>query len=208
MTRTGSPATPQLVTEESAPASVAVLRSIDHMRKHLDEPLHLIDHAIAGGYSPYHFHRLFVASTGTTPARFLMAERMAEAKRLLAATCLLVRSIQQATGYASLGTFTTQFTRAVGTSPGAFRRIIDATAGVPLSSALPPDRRSIGIPIATALDDDWVTVAGVFADGCPEGTAARSAPGALCWPSRYPLPRNSPCSPYPRLRRLESRADR
>lgn len=170
MTRTGwvahsLPAAP----DDSGPGPSAVQRSIDHLRRHLDEPLRLADHAHAGNYSPYHFHRLFLESTGTTPGRFLMAERMAEAKQLLAHTGLLVCTVQRTTGYASLGTFTTQFTRAVGVSPGAFRRLIDSTAGTRLSDALPPDRRSIGIPFHNELGADWVTVAGRFADGCPEG---------------------------------------
>ncbi|WP_405164826.1 helix-turn-helix transcriptional regulator [Nocardia sp. NBC_01499] len=81
----------------------------------------LSDHANAGLFSPFHFHRVFHRITGATPGRFLAAVRMAEAQRLLARTQLRIGDVCSDVGYSSLGTFSTQFRRMVGVSPSSFR---------------------------------------------------------------------------------------
>ena len=103
----------------------AVRRAIAGMQAMLFEPLRLEHVAAAAIYSPFHFHRTFRQITSTTPARFLASLRMQRAKQLLADTDLTVTVISGLVGYESLGTFTTQFGRLVGTSPGRFRHLVD-----------------------------------------------------------------------------------
>ncbi len=103
----------------------AVRRAIAGMQEMLFEPLRLEHVAAAAIYSPFHFHRTFRQITSTTPARFLASLRMQRAKQLLADTDLTVTVISGLVGYESLGTFTTQFGRLVGTSPGRFRHLVD-----------------------------------------------------------------------------------
>lgn len=103
----------------------AVRRAIAGMQAMLFEPLRLEHVAAAAIYSPFHFHRTFRQITSTTPARFLASLRMQRAKQLLASTDLTVTVISGLVGYESLGTFTTQFGRLVGTSPGRFRHLVD-----------------------------------------------------------------------------------
>jgi len=75
------------------------------------------------GVSPFHFLRSFRRWTGVTPALFLSALRLEEAKRLLLTTDRSVTDICFDVGYNSLGTFTTRFTQLVGLSPARLRRL-------------------------------------------------------------------------------------
>jgi AraC family transcriptional regulator len=102
----------------------AVQRAIAVMRHALDRPLQLADIASSGGYSPFHFHRIFREITSLTPGRFLTALRIEEARRLLAGSPMTVGEIGVRVGCASLGTFTTQFTRLVGLPPARFRTLV------------------------------------------------------------------------------------
>lgn len=104
----------------------AVHRAIVGMHDMLFEALRLEDVAAAAIYSRFHFHRTFRQITSTTPARFLASLRMQRAKQLLADSDLTVTVISGLVGYESLGTFTTQFGRLVGTSPGRFRQLVDS----------------------------------------------------------------------------------
>ncbi|MGW4501111.1 helix-turn-helix domain-containing protein [Micromonospora sp. NPDC004336] len=115
--------------EQSREAAAA--RAIDYMRRHLSEPLQLADLARVVPFSPFHFHRLFRDVTTMTPARFLAALRMAEARRMLLHSGLTVTAISGHVGYTSAGTFTTQFSRLVGTSPGHFRQLARLLADRP-----------------------------------------------------------------------------
>ena len=60
-----------------------VNRAIDHVVGHLDEPLRLRDLARAALLSPFHFHRVFQALLGSTPAEFVQRLRLEKAVGLL-----------------------------------------------------------------------------------------------------------------------------
>ena len=100
----------------------AVKRVIHFMEDRLDEPVTIDDMAKAAKFSKFHFTRLFRRETGLSPARFLSALRIEEAKRLLVTTTLRVADISLLVGYTSVGTFTTRFTTSVGVSPTRYRR--------------------------------------------------------------------------------------
>ena len=153
----------------------AVVRAIIQIRGHLDEPLHLSDHASVGAYSPFHFHRMFREVTGTTPARFLAAERMARAKDLLAHSTLLIRRVQKMVGYDSLGTFTSQFSRTVGVTPGEFRRLVDQAAGLTLSDCDPDPGLRSGLPALSVDAPGWFCTAGFFVADLPAGAPTGGA---------------------------------
>jgi len=73
------------------------------------------------GMSHFHFIRRFEAVFGETPHQFRTRERLKEAQKLLARghsvteTCLEV-------GFASIGSFSTLFTRTVGVPPSIYQR--------------------------------------------------------------------------------------
>ncbi|MDT0453617.1 AraC family transcriptional regulator [Streptomyces hesseae] len=116
---------PAVRPSPSAEQLASVERAIRRMRDHLGETQCLTDHAEAGLFSPFHFHRVFRGVTAVTPARFLAALRMAEAQRMMIRGSPRVTDVCTAVGYASLGTFTTQFTRLVGMSPSRFKALVD-----------------------------------------------------------------------------------
>jgi AraC family transcriptional regulator len=73
--------------------------------------------------SPCHMARLFHQETGLTPSGFLLAVRMEQARRKLLRSERSIADIADEVGYASLGAFTSRFTKVVGVSPGKYRRI-------------------------------------------------------------------------------------
>ncbi|GAA2520048.1 helix-turn-helix domain-containing protein [Winogradskya humida] len=115
----------------------AVRRAIAQMRDDLCAPLRLADLARTASFSPFHFHRVFRATTGETPARFLAALRMAKARRLLMRSRSSVAMISSAVGYTSVGTFTTQFRRLVGLPPERFRHLARRLDGLLIGGRSP-----------------------------------------------------------------------
>src|SRR4029453_9346425 len=63
-----------------------VQRAIDFVEAHLFEELPLTAIAERGSCSPWHFHRLFVALTGETPATYVWKRRLSEICRRLIET--------------------------------------------------------------------------------------------------------------------------
>ncbi|GAA0458469.1 AraC family transcriptional regulator [Actinoplanes capillaceus] len=99
------------------------------MWERYNEPLSLDMMANSAFLSRFYFSRLFRATTGTSPARFLAAIRLYQAKTQLRETAYTVTDIAYNVGYNSLGTFISRFTRSVGVSPARYRSL--AQAGMP-----------------------------------------------------------------------------
>jgi AraC family transcriptional regulator len=115
-----------------------VHRAVVAMRDRYDEPLSLDALAKVAMMSKFHFLRTFQNVTGVTPARFLSAVRINEAKRLLRTTSLNVLDVSIQVGYNSVGSFTRRFTESVTLSPTQYRRSFqgDTTARAnPLGSS-------------------------------------------------------------------------
>ncbi|HXU30582.1 MAG TPA: AraC family transcriptional regulator, partial [Thermoanaerobaculia bacterium] len=115
------------------PRSV-VEQAVGWLRAHLAEEISIEEMAEGTGVTPFHFLRTFRHWTGVTPALYLSALRLEEAKRLLLTTDRSVTDICFDVGYNSLGTFTTRFTQLVGLSPTRLRLLgsgfrLDALAG-------------------------------------------------------------------------------
>lgn len=96
-------------------------RDLIHAEAH--RRLRLDQIAAAASLSPHHFHRLFGAAFRVTPGRYVTDLRLARAARLLAATDAPVTEICLSVGFESLGSFSTRFRRAFGTSPASWRKI-------------------------------------------------------------------------------------
>jgi AraC family transcriptional regulator len=99
-----------------------IQRAIDFVEAHLFDDLPLTAVAERSGSSPWHFHRLFVALTGETPATYVWKRRLSEICRRLVETRQPLVDIALDCGFESQATFTRAFTRHVGLSPGRFRR--------------------------------------------------------------------------------------
>lgn len=94
----------------------------DYVQAHIREPLRIAHFAELLGMSTGHFHRRFVATTGTTPLRWIGEQRIATAKVLLKDRGLSVLEISLAVGIASPSRFARQFRQVTGLSPRDYRR--------------------------------------------------------------------------------------
>ncbi|MFD1543789.1 helix-turn-helix transcriptional regulator [Nonomuraea guangzhouensis] len=96
-------------------------RAHDHIDRHYRAALDLDQLAAVAGVSKFHFARSFEAAYGETPIRYLTRRRIERAQDLLRVANLTVTEVCMAVGFASLGSFSSRFTRLVGESPTAYR---------------------------------------------------------------------------------------
>ena len=95
--------------------------AIDHIVGHLDEPLRLRDLARVAILSPFHFHRVFQALIGSTPADFVQRLRLEKALGLLShPRPPSLTMIALACGFSSSSDFSRSFKRRFGIPPSSF----------------------------------------------------------------------------------------
>lgn len=94
---------------------------IDYLRTHLERRLTLEELAGVAGLSPFHFLRTFRAQYHVTPQQMLMALRLLEAKRLLAANQPPAQ-VAAATGMTDQAHLTRAFARRYGVTPARYQR--------------------------------------------------------------------------------------
>ncbi len=88
----------------------------------LGDPLTVADLARHAGWAPRTFARRFLAETGTTPLRWLTAQRLLEARRLLETTDLPVDQIAARCGLGTAANLRLHLARDAATTPTAYRR--------------------------------------------------------------------------------------
>lgn len=96
-------------------------RATEYIEENLAEDLSLADVARAANFSPYHFARLFKASTGTSPHQYIIRRRVERARVLLTTTRWPIAQIAHEVGFASASHLSTHFRRAFGVTPTDFR---------------------------------------------------------------------------------------
>jgi AraC-like DNA-binding protein len=114
----GHARTPPAATAAGAPRFSAV---VDYLRAHLAQRLTLEDLAAVAGLSPFHFLRSFQAHHHVTPQQMLMAVRLFDAKRRLAADEAPAQ-VAAATGLSDQAHLTRAFVRRYGVTPARYRR--------------------------------------------------------------------------------------
>ncbi len=87
----------------------------------MHRPITVADLASRAGYSTRTFARRFVDETGTTPLRWLTAQRLLEARRLLEASDVSVEEVAQRTGLGTTANLRLHLAREIGTTPTAYR---------------------------------------------------------------------------------------
>lgn len=118
-------------------------RVLQYIDAHLGKEIMVEELASAAALSRFHFSRMFKATTGQTPQKFLGQRRLELAKALLAEGRSITQ-IAQACGFASESNFGRSFHRATGVTPGRYRKLArgqrtpgTAGAGVLMNAAHP-----------------------------------------------------------------------
>ena len=99
-----------------------VLAAVELIRENLGRELRLDELARASFMSVSHFAHRFRQEVGESPRRFVISERIARAKRLLAGTDRSAQDIARELGYESPYFFYRQFRQKTGMTTGEFRR--------------------------------------------------------------------------------------
>lgn len=93
----------------------------DWLRENLCRPVTLAELGRAASLSPRTLARRFERDVGTTPMRWVAAERISAAKELLEVTDLTIDRISYEVGFGSPVTFRAAFTQEVGITPTRYR---------------------------------------------------------------------------------------
>jgi len=96
--------------------------TVGWLQEHLHEQVTVEDLAARSAMSPRTFARRFTGSTGTTPYQWLIHQRIQLAQRLLETSNLPIDSVAEKTGFSTAANLRKHFSRAVHTSPHAYRR--------------------------------------------------------------------------------------
>jgi transcriptional regulator GlxA family with amidase domain len=96
-------------------------------QEHLDEPMAVEDLARRAAMSPRSFARRFRAATGTSPHRWLIAQRVLLAQRLLETTDQPIEEVAWRCGLGTSANLRLHFSAMVRCSPAAYRRTFQET---------------------------------------------------------------------------------
>jgi AraC family transcriptional regulator len=121
-----------LAIQRATPADYVerVNRAIDHVTRHLGEPLRLDKVAKVACFSPYHFHRVFRTVMGETLHDFVWRLRLERALFLMArAKRLRLTDIALQCGFASSSDFSRAFKTKYGKAPRSFDVAAHTRAG-------------------------------------------------------------------------------
>src|SRR4030081_290098 len=108
-----------------------LLRARDAMDRTYAQPLDVPSVARIACVSEAHFIRIFRATFGETPHRYLQRRRVERSMFLLRETERSITDICLDVGFSSLGTFSRTFRDIVGESRTAYRQRAEVTATVP-----------------------------------------------------------------------------
>jgi AraC family transcriptional regulator, transcriptional activator FtrA len=100
-----------------------VARSMSWALAHLDEPITVPRLARQASMSTRSYLRHFARTSGTSPIRWLIGQRVRASLALLETTDRSVEQIAAAVGFDSAVTYRHHFARAMHTSPSAYRRV-------------------------------------------------------------------------------------
>jgi len=115
-----------------------ISRTLEWVKQRLDEPMPISRMASAAHMSTRTFVRAFRAATGTTPASWVRALRLHEARRMFELTDASVETIAEQCGFGSAVTLRQNFSSAFATTPAEYRRHFRARPRVePQSSGSP-----------------------------------------------------------------------
>ena len=97
-------------------------RASAYVESHLDAKINVPDVAETCALSPNYFNRLFKRTTGLTLHQWVLEQRVAKARQLLAETSMPLSEVAMVTGFADQTHFTRVFSNRNRMSPMAWRR--------------------------------------------------------------------------------------
>ena len=137
-----------------------VNRAIDHVTRHLAEPLPLEEVARVACFSPYHFHRIFRALVGETLHAFVKRVRLERALFLISRReGASLTDVAFACGFASSSDFARAFRAHYGVPPSVFD--VDALRRArrdEMAAQLTPDARHRLTRLPAGENPDGFTV--------------------------------------------------
>jgi AraC family transcriptional regulator len=95
---------------------------IDYVNNNLDKSMSLEELASVAFFSPYHFHRIFMAVTGESVNNFTNRLRLEKTARLLRYSDQSIAAIAGGCGFSSAAVFSRVFKKYLGISPTDYRR--------------------------------------------------------------------------------------
>ncbi|WP_102262700.1 helix-turn-helix domain-containing protein [Mesobacillus jeotgali] len=136
-----------------------VSKTIEYMKKNIEEEITSEKLAELAGYSLYHFTRVFKDVTGISPRHFLSALRIEAGKEKLIgpSSGSILRTLLEI-GFQSFGTFSSKFKQFVGQSPKQFQNSAvklhrfmndydEVNLGEPVSVKSPAVRCTLEVPV-------------------------------------------------------------
>ncbi|MEM8789773.1 MAG: AraC family transcriptional regulator [Pseudomonadota bacterium] len=106
-----------------APVSKRISRVLAHIDENLADLLSVQDLAVVAGMSPYHFARVFRAEMSRSPHKYVVERRIERARQFLSQSEDGIAQIALMCGFGSQSHMTQVFSKTLGTTPGAIRRI-------------------------------------------------------------------------------------
>ncbi|MEO1353266.1 MAG: AraC family transcriptional regulator [Cyanobacteria bacterium J06635_15] len=98
-------------------------RAIDYIESHLEQDIKLADIAQLLGMSQYYFCRLFRQSMGVSPYKYVIQQRIGQAKRLLRRQQHMpIAEVALECGFANQSALNKHFRNLTGTTPKTYRR--------------------------------------------------------------------------------------
>lgn len=95
----------------------------EYIDSHMDERIDLATLAQLANTSQFHFSRQFKIATGSSPHQFVTQHRLEKVRSLLRNTEISLSEISVVCGFSSQSHMSTVFRKALGLSPGEFRKI-------------------------------------------------------------------------------------
>ncbi|MDO3647690.1 helix-turn-helix domain-containing protein [Nocardia mangyaensis] len=120
------------------PLDAPIARSLTWASEHLADPIGVPDLADIAGLSPRTYLRHFVRSTGTTPSKWLIAQRIRAALEMLETGDAPIEEVATAAGFATPVTFRHHFAKSLRISPSAYRNAFRARQGTATEKPSPP----------------------------------------------------------------------
>lgn len=110
------------ITGSPKPDQVRIRNVLDFISDRIEDQITVADLAEVAGLSTFHFARMFTKAVGVPPHRYISRRRLENAMLEIATGKLPLAQIALNAGFSSQASFTRAFGRAIGITPGEYRR--------------------------------------------------------------------------------------